>query len=93
MSPDELAHALTASNLAALRGRRVGRLMLVSAVMPIALVVLLLVAAPNPMGRQPGDLVTTWFGVGGIGVGLLWMWRIHRADPEPEARSWRYRAD
>lgn len=30
-------------------------------------------------------------GVFGLLFGLAWMWRILRADPEPDSRSWRYR--
>jgi hypothetical protein len=26
-------------------------------------------------------------------VGLVWMVRIHRSDPEPDKRAWRYRAE
>ena len=31
-------------------------------------------------------------GVVGIIVGLVWMIRIYRADPEPDQHAWRYRA-
>ena len=95
MSFDDLNDALEESNRAARRGRRLGRLLLVSAVAPIVLTAFLFATAPNTMYDGPGvgDSVTTWLGVVGMAVGLVWMWRIHRADPEPEARVWRYRAD
>jgi hypothetical protein len=29
----------------------------------------------------------------GVVVGLAWMIRIHRVDPEPDQHAWRYRRD
>jgi hypothetical protein len=95
MNLDEVDKALEASSRAARHGWRLGRLLLVSAVTPIALMAFLFAAAPNTVYDGPGvgDSVPTWLGVVGIAVGLVWMWRIHRADPEPDPRAWRYRAD
>ena len=28
-----------------------------------------------------------------VGIGWVWMWRILRADPEPDTAAWRYRDD
>jgi hypothetical protein len=37
------------------------------------------------------DVVVLGVAVVLIVVGLIWMIRIHRADPEPDQRAWRYR--
>lgn len=79
------------------RGRRIGRAMIALAVMFVFLGVFLFVAAPGYMGG-PMTRVPFWYdalpvlGVVGIVVGLVWMVRIHRADPEPDQHAWRYRA-
>jgi hypothetical protein len=39
-----------------------------------------------------GSKVITALGVVGPIVGLVWMIRIYRADPEPDQHAWRYRA-
>jgi hypothetical protein len=51
---------------------------------------------PNTMGGgffEPS--LTEWIlpglGVLGILLGLAWMVRIFRADPEPDSSAWRYR--
>jgi hypothetical protein len=53
-------------------------------------------AAPGTMyvGPTPSWLpVVPLLGVVGVIVGLAWMIRIHRANPEPDQHAWRYRAD
>lgn len=69
-------------------------------VVGIILPAYLSVATPGFMG--PGPMMTTpsslwysalpWVGMVGVIVGLVWMVRIHRADPEPDQKAWRYRS-
>jgi hypothetical protein len=64
--------------------------MIVLAVWIIALGYL---AAPNFIdasnaGAGPIPIIV---GAAGVAVGLIWMIRILRADPEPDAAGWRYR--
>jgi hypothetical protein len=83
------------SNARARDGRRAGRDLIVAVVMAIGLAVFLTIAAPNSMGRNPVEPGAVYclplLGVLGIVIGLAWMIRIHRADPEPDPGSWRYR--
>ena len=56
----------------------------------------LYVAAPGttgPMFSEPPRYVALlpWAGVVGWIVGIVWMVRLSRTDPEPGERSWRYR--
>jgi Flp pilus assembly protein TadB len=56
----------------------------------------LYVAAPGFSGgmfRKPPliETLVPWFGVGLFIVGLVWMIRLSRPDPEAGERSWRYR--
>ena len=54
------------------------------------------VASPGTMydGGTPSWLfVVPLLGGVGVIVGLVWMVRIHRSDPEPDQRAWRYRAE
>jgi hypothetical protein len=71
-------------------------------VLGVALIVLtafLYVAAPGfPGGRMFAsevmamlDTLVPLAGIGGAIGGLIWMIRIHRADPEAGERTWRYR--
>ena len=59
---------------------------------------LLILTAPGTMGGGPAEGTPVWptafygLGVAGVIVGLVWMVRIHRADPEPDQHAWRYRA-
>jgi hypothetical protein len=54
------------------------------------------VAAPGcmcPMFSEP-PLITSllpWAGVVGVIVGIVWMVRLSRPDPEAGERTWRYR--
>ncbi len=86
------------------RGRWIGRLLLAGAVGVVAVDAFLYVAAPKFMGGEPmfinpggsGDGVPSGVILLGvvvvmIVVGLVWMIRIHRADPEPDQHAWRYR--
>ena len=72
--------------------------MIALAVGSIVLTAFELISAPTFMGGGPmmGTPVWTYAfsALGGVGVivGLVWMVRIHRADPEPEQHAWRYRA-
>jgi hypothetical protein len=55
------------------------------------------VAAPNMMGggmHEPPliETLAPWVGVGTYVIGLAWMLRLSRPDPEPGEHSWRYRA-
>ena len=48
----------------------------------------------DPMFLEPPvwAKVLTALAVVGVIVGLVWMVRIYRADPEPDQKAWRYRA-
>ena len=48
----------------------------------------------GPMFLEPPvwSKVLTALAVVGVIVGLVWMVRIYRADPEPDQKAWRYRA-
>jgi hypothetical protein len=95
----DLDEFMARSNARAWRGRRVARALFAEAVFMIGFLAFILVMGPNtidPMMR-PSGLVTAMGiivpGAGAIGllIGLAWMWRILRANPEPDSRSWRYR--
>jgi hypothetical protein len=78
-----------------LRGRRIARLMLMTGFAPVALLAFLLIAAPNNMGGGLGEpSIVMWLvpaiGVAGVVVGLAWMIRIYRADPEGSRSWWRF---
>jgi hypothetical protein len=76
------------------RGRAIARLMLAAAIMSVAFSILLFLTAPNPMYTyepNPMDEVVLGIPVLGFVIGLAWMWRILRADPEPDSEVWRYR--
>ena len=57
----------------------------------------LVIAAPGFTGggmfREPPlyEVLLPWAGVVGWIVGIAWMVRLSRPDPEPGERSWRYR--
>lgn len=97
----ELNDAMAESNRRARRGRTVARLMFILTATLVAFVVYAFaVAQPAcmcPMFQAPPELFGQPFGLiiemaGSVGVasGLFWMWRIVRADLDPDARSWRY---
>ena len=62
------------------------------AVIAISVTALLVVATPSFMGVQPTPVWAYALPVLGVIVGLVWMIRIYRADPEPDQHAWRYRA-
>jgi hypothetical protein len=79
-----------------LRGRRLARLMLVAVLATDALVALLFIATPNcmcPLYIEPPPF-SQWLvpaiGVGAQAIGLAWMIRIYRADPEGHRSWWRF---
>ena len=83
------------SNARARRGRLLARQMFGLAVFAIFLAAFMFVAAPNFTGSTPSSgaftVAAPALGIAGLVVGLVWMVRILRADPEPEAKGWRYR--
>ncbi len=80
-----------------LRARRQARLILFTACFVVAFEALLFIAAPGscmcPMISEPPPLVP-WLipaiGVGAQALGLAWMIRIYRVDPEAHASHWRF---
>jgi protein-S-isoprenylcysteine O-methyltransferase Ste14 len=95
----DLDEFMARSNARARRGRRVARALFAEAIGLVVLLAFLFVAAPNTIGPM---MRPSWFvaamgmivpgaGVLGLIIGLAWMWRILRANPEPDSRSWRYR--
>jgi hypothetical protein len=76
------------------RGRATARLMLAAAILAVAFIILFGLAAPNYMYTpepNPPDVLVFGIPVLGFVIGLAWMWRILRADPEPDSEAWRYR--
>jgi hypothetical protein len=84
------------------RGREIGRGLIALAIYAIGLAAFLVITSPagsSPMmgygprvGPVPVDALLLLVGITGIVGGLVWMIRIHRADPEPDQHAWRYRA-
>ncbi len=78
-----------------LRGRRTARGLLLLAIALDALLALLFLAAPTsrgPMFQEPPAMPLWLVPVVGIGLnllGLAWMIRLYRADPEAGRSSWR----
>ena len=79
-----------------LAGRRLARRILFTALALDAFVAFLLLSAPSNIGPMfdappspPLWIVTAAFGILMNIVGLAWMVRILRADPEGPPRSWR----
>lgn len=76
----------------------IGRAMIWLAVIAIAVAALVTLLPPQglttPMDLEPPvwSKVLTALAVVGVVVGLVWMVRIYRADPEPDQAAWRYRA-
>jgi hypothetical protein len=97
---DQLNDALAESNARARRGHALAWVTLVvTAALAAFVTYVFAVADPcggmmcpmfdYPPGPTVGD-VTKGLGLAGLAVGLLWMWRIVRADRDPDARSWRH---
>jgi hypothetical protein len=80
------------SNARARRGRLLARQMFGLAVL---LAAFMYVAAPNLTNSTPNagafTVAAPALGIAGLMIGFVWMVRILRADPEPEAKGWRYR--
>jgi hypothetical protein len=81
-----------------LRGRRMARLMFVIAIVPAAMLGAVFVSPPAMIGPlqagEPGPLPgAAIIGAGILAyiVGLAWMIRIYRADPEAHGSFWRSR--
>ena len=91
----ELDEFMAQSNAKARRGRASARGLFAAGLVVLAFVTLLFLNLPNPIGTlaEPGliDRIAPGIGILGILVGLAWMWRILRADPEPDTSAWRYR--
>jgi hypothetical protein len=81
-------------------GRRVGRALLVIALVTFGLEGFLFVAAPGFMEPMFGPTgIWRYAGLALVGLAVLTqfgafyvMLRIHRANPEPDHRNWRYRS-
>jgi hypothetical protein len=79
------------------RGRRMAKEIFAAAWLTILLAAFLTVAAPpgpQPLSVPPAEPLRsgpTLLGLSGIVIGLIWMWRIFRADPEAGAPPWRHR--
>ena len=95
MDINEFNEFMATSNRRARSGRRTARWMLCSSLLFVATPAILSLSAPNTMGGglQFGPVAFIVFGTGilGMAIGLTWMIRILRADPEPDAKAWRYR--
>lgn len=92
----DLNEFMAESNARARRGRALGRWMILGVLVVLSFPAFLFIAAPNSMGQtgyDPGPIGLTVpaIGVVGLVVGLIWMVRIFRADPEPRTKGWRYR--
>ncbi len=78
-----------------LRGKAVARAMIVFAVLLPLAILFAWIAQPGFTGGGLGEpwYVTAlpWIGLTGYAIGLAWMIRIYRADPEPKLPTWRYR--
>jgi hypothetical protein len=57
----------------------------------------LFVAQPGTMGgpmfNEPSlfETLLPWAAIAGVVIGIVWMLRLSRPDPEAGERSWRYR--
>ena len=97
MDFDELNYAMAESNTRARRGRRSAWIGFVVTTALVAVFVLLFTTADPcsgmmcPRFKAPPSPnladVTLGVGLAGLAVGLIWMWRIVRADRDPDARS------
>ena len=85
------------------RGRRIARgLLLIAGFAILVVQPFVFIAMPGVFGSVsggPSDGIWRYAGLAvavlGLAMqlgGLAWMWRIYRADPEPDQRIWRYRA-
>ena len=83
------------SNAKALRGRASARGLFAAVPVLLAFVAFLFVSMPNTIGPLFEPSLPEWIGPGlgtlGVLVGLAWMVRILRAEPESDSSAWRYR--
>jgi hypothetical protein len=91
----DLNEFLQESNARARRGRALGRMMILGALVVLAVPAFFVIAAPNFTDMAYVQGPTAWIvpaiGIAGIVIGLIWMVRISSAHREPEAKGWRYR--
>ena len=92
----DLDDRMADSNARARSGRAAARTMLIGVVMVLGIVGFLFIAAPNGSGTTvsysgPLAILVPAAGVLGLIIGLGFMVRILRADPEPDTKAWRYR--
>jgi hypothetical protein len=79
-----------------LRGRRTAQVMLQVAIVIDALVAFLFIAGPQSIGAiqfGPPSILEWLVPVVGVAlnlIGLVWMVRIYRADPEAHPSFWRF---
>jgi hypothetical protein len=68
------------------------RIELAAAIVAIGASLLLILGEPNTMGPAARlvDQPMTWIGMACAVLGLAWMIRIFRADPEARASAWRF---
>jgi hypothetical protein len=66
-----------------------------SAFFAIGFAVFLWIAQPGSIGPMfrngTAEAAIAVVAIVGVSVGLVWMIRIYRANPEPDQRAWRYR--
>jgi hypothetical protein len=82
-----------------LPARRMARALLIAAIAMPAVVGVWWILEPFVMDVMSGvpaeprwyEVALPWAGAAGYLIGLGWMIRIYRADPEPGERTWRYR--
>lgn len=75
------------------------RALLIAAIAMPAVVGVWWILEPFVMGAMSGnpseppwyEVALPWAGAAGYLIGLGWMIRIYRADPEPDEPTWRYR--
>jgi hypothetical protein len=90
----DLDELMAQSNAKARRGRASARSLFTAVLIFLAFAAFLFLSTntSHPL-FEPG--LIEWIGPGlgilGILVGLAWMVRILRADPEPDSSAWRYR--
>ena len=90
----ELDEFMAQSNAKARRGREIARGLVTAALVLLAFVAFLFLGLPDRSGPlfEPGLIEWIVPGLGilgilGILVGLAWMVRIFRADPEPDSSA------
>jgi hypothetical protein len=91
----DLDEFMAQSNAKARRGREIARGLVMAVLVLLAFVGFLFLGLPDRSGPlfEPGliEWIVPGLGIMGILVGLAWMVRILRADPEPDSSAWRYR--